>query len=99
MCSYCQDEDSIQASSWQQENMKKLRVLATARCNTLCFYSHNGSDKTQTLCFYSHNGSDKTKTQCFYSYFMTVDDKFIENQLKLGLASWNPKNAHSSVII
>ena len=37
MRSCCQDQDSIQASSWQQENMKKNRVLAKARCRTRVF--------------------------------------------------------------
>jgi hypothetical protein len=39
----------MESSYWQQEQMQKHRVLATAQGRTLCFYSHNGSEKTRTL--------------------------------------------------
>ena len=55
-CFCCQEEDSILVLSWQQETLRKNKVLATTLCRTLCFYSHNGSEKTWTLCFYRDFG-------------------------------------------
>ena len=73
ICFCCQEEDSILVLSWQQETLKKNRVLATTLCRTLCFYSHNGLEITRTLCFHSDFGVDETRTLyfCIHSRTMT----------------------------
>ena len=71
MFSCCQDEDSIQASSWQQESMQKNRVLAIAWCRTLCFYGLNGLEKNRTLRFHGRFGVGETRTLHFRLHFRT----------------------------
>jgi len=51
----------MESSSWQQEHMEKHRVLATARCRTLFFYSHSGSEKTRTFRFCLHSRTENPK--------------------------------------